>query len=383
MHMKRILRSLVLLGVLTPTLHGLAAEPTNAATKPSVKPGDLFTNAVLATGKDVSVTRSQLDELLITIKANAAAQNRNISPEDQIRIEQQLLDGLISRQLLLARATPADKAKGKQEFDAMIVKLKSNLGADEFEKKLSQQLMLSNQTRERWETQGIEENTIRATLDRELAGNVTETEAKSFYDEHTASFEQPETVRAAHILLSTKDPDDPTANPSAKRDLSDEKKQAKHKQMEDLLKRARAGEDFAKLAKEFSEDPGSKDTGGEYTFSRGRMVPEFEAAAFSLNTNQISDIITTAYGYHIIKLYEKLPAKKEPFIGPDTKTVFRKADGQSATIREVVSEQEMQQKIPDYLKKLKADSGVKILDEKLKLPEIPSLSSSTNKPPTK
>ena len=383
MHMKRILRSLVLLGVLTPTLHGLAAEPTSAATKPAVKPGDLFTNAVLATGKDVSVTRSQLDELLITIKANAAAQNRNISPEDQTRIEQQLLDGLISRQLLLAHATTADKTKGKQEFDAMIAKLKSNLGADEFEKKLSQQLMLSNQTRERWETQGIEENTIRAVLDRELAGNVTETEAKSFYDEHTASFEQPETVRAAHILLSTKDPDDPTANPSAKRDLSDEKKQAKHKQMEDLLKRARAGEDFGKLAKEFSEDPGSKETGGEYTFSRGRMVPEFEAAAFSLNTNQISDIITTAYGYHIIKLYEKLPAKKEPFIGPDTKTVFRKADGQSATIREVVSEQAMQQKIPDYLKKLKADSGVKILDEKLKLPEIPSLSSSTNKPPTK
>jgi parvulin-like peptidyl-prolyl isomerase len=381
--MKRILRSLVLLGVLTPTLHGLAAEPTSAATKPAVKPGDLFTNAVLATGKDVSVTRSQLDELLITIKANAAAQNRNISPEDQTRIEQQLLDGLISRQLLLAHATTADKTKGKQEFDAMIAKLKSNLGADEFEKKLSQQLMLSNQTRERWETQGIEENTIRAVLDRELAGNVTETEAKSFYDEHTASFEQPETVRAAHILLSTKDPDDPTANPSAKRDLSDEKKQAKRKQMEDLLKRARAGEDFGKLAKEFSEDPGSKETGGEYTFSRGRMVPEFEAAAFSLNTNQISDIITTAYGYHIIKLYEKLPAKKEPFIGPDTKTVFRKADGQSATIREVVSEQAMQQKIPDYLKKLKADSGVKILDEKLKLPEIPSLSSSTNKPPTK
>ena len=377
--MKQIVRSLALLCVLTPALRGLAADPTDAATKPAVKPSDLFTNAVLATGKGVSVTRSQLDELLITIKANAAAQGRNISPEDQIRVEQQLLDGLISRQLLLARATPADKTKGKQQFDATIEKLKTNMGPDEFEKKLGQQLMLSNQSREKWETQGIEESTIRAILDRELAGNVTDTEAKSFYDENIASFEQPETVRAAHILLSTKDPDDPTPNPSAKRDLPDDKKQAKRKQMEDLLKRARAGEDFAKLAKQYSEDPGSKDTGGEYTFSRGRMVPEFEAAAFSLNTNQVSDIVTTAYGYHIIKLYEKLPAKKEAFIGPDTKTVLRKNDGQYATIREVVSEKEMQSKIPDFLKKLKADANVKILDEKLKLPEIPSLLSNTNK----
>jgi len=54
------------------------------------------------------------------------------------------------------------------------------------------------------------------------------------------------------------------------------------------LKRARAGEDFAKLAKEYSEDPGSKDKGGEYKFGRGQIgVPEFEAAAFSLKTNQI------------------------------------------------------------------------------------------------
>ena len=80
--------------------------------------------------------------------------------------------------------------------------------------------------------------------------------------------------------------------------------------MEGLLKRARAGEDFAKLAKEYSEDPGSKDKGGEYKFPRGQMVPEFEAAAFSLKTNQVSDIVTTSFGYHIIKLSEKIPAQK-------------------------------------------------------------------------
>ena len=113
-------------------------------------------------------------------------------------------------------------------------------------------------------------------------------------------------VRASHILLITRD----TATQT---DLSEDKKAAKHKQMEDLLKRARDGEDFAKLAKEYSEDPGSKDKGGEYKFARGQMVPEFEAAAFSLKTNQVSDIVNSSYGYHIIKLSEKIPAQKVEF----------------------------------------------------------------------
>lgn len=76
---------------------------------------------------------------------------------------------------------------------------------------------------------------------------------------------------------------------------------------EDLLKRAEDGEDVAKLAREFSEDPGLMDKGGECTFPRGQMVPEFEAAASSLKTNQISDVVTMPFGYHIIKLSEKIP----------------------------------------------------------------------------
>src|SRR5207248_9897523 len=122
---------------------------------------------------------------------------------------------------------------------------------------------------------------------------------------------------------------------------SEVQKTAKHKQLEGILKRAREGEDFAKLAKEYSEDVVSKEKGGEYTFPRGQMVPEFEAAAFSLNTNQISDIVTTQFGYHIIKLSEKIPAKKMEFakVAPD--------------IKEGLKQQAMQKLIPDYMDKLK------------------------------
>lgn len=111
-------------------------------------------------------------------------------------------------------------------------------------------------------------------------------------------------VRARHILISTIDK--ATNTP-----LPEEKKAEAKKKAEEILAKAKAGDDFAELAKEYSEDPGSKDNGGEYTFGYGKMVPEFETAAFSLKPGEISDLVETNFGYHIIKVEEKIASTPE------------------------------------------------------------------------
>jgi peptidyl-prolyl cis-trans isomerase C len=362
------LQTLVLLLVVA-ALPASGAAPdrpasTNAApsAKAGLKTSDLFGGKVVAKGKNVEVTRGQLDDEVIRLKAQAAAHGQNIAPEQMGLMERQVLEQLIQVQLLEAIATPEDKTAGKALAEKRFEEAKTKLGSEE---NLNRQLKLMGATRDEVLAKWAQSATAETVLKRELKVNVTDADTKKYYDDNPARFEEPETVRASHILLLTTDP-------KTNADLTDEQKAAKRKQMEGILKRARAGEDFAKLAKEYSEDPGSKDKGGEYTFPRGRMVPEFESTAFSLKTNEISDIVITRYGYHIIKLSEKTPAKKIDYAKAAT------------DIKEGLTQQALQKQFPDFVAKLKKDANVEILDEKLKAQELPDASGMpAGHPPVK
>lgn len=340
---------------LATTLAATAVSPAATAGSPSTnaasKLDSLLGDPVIAKGKGVEIKRSQLDAEMIAVQSMANARGQTLTGENLLMIQRQKLNDLISFRLLLARATDADKAKGKEQFAKALERIKKDnkLTDAEFDEKLGTQLKLQGLTRDEWDKQRLEQGTVAAVLERELKLAVSDEAAKKFYDENPTKFEQPEQVRASHILIGTKDQ-------ATGVDLSDEQKKAKRKQIDDLRKRAAQGEDFAKLAKEFSEDPGSKDNGGEYTFARGRMVPEFEAAAFSLATNQVSDVVTTTYGYHIIKLSEKIPAKVVSYA--------EVADD----LKEALKNQELQKQLADgeYLEKMRKEAGVEILDEKLK-----------------
>ena len=170
-------------------------------------------------------------------------------------------------------------------------------------------------------------------LDRDQAfarTTVTPTEVQQYYNGNIAQYQTPEQVRASHILLGTAGKDEAAAR----------------KQAEELLAQAKAGADFAELARKFSEDEGSKVNGGDLDyFSRGRMVPEFEAAAFALEPGQISDIVKSQFGLHIIKVADKKAA------------VTRSLDEVRAQIEEQLKRQRADQQLSGRASTLAMDIG--------------------------
>jgi peptidyl-prolyl cis-trans isomerase C len=330
-----------------------ANAATNAPASPATNDNSqaamtaLFGDPVIAKGKGFEIKRSELDGVIMGIKSSAAARGQTIPPAQLAQFEGQLLDRLIQDQLLLQKATDADRTNGVQKASLQMNVLLERFGSQEA---LERQMKATGMTVAELRSKITQENTAQAVKIRELNVTVTDAETKQFYDNPTnlADFEQPEMVHVRHILLMTMDP--VTRTP-----LAADQQKAKQKQMDDLLKRIRGGADFAALAKQYSEDPGSKDNGGELpAFPRGQMVPEFEAAAFSLTNNQVSDVVTSTYGYHVIKLLDKTPAKKV-----DYATVAPK-------IKDFLTQQKTEKLAPAYLEKLRKAADVQILDADLK-----------------
>jgi len=319
-----------------------AADATPAAAVKPIAP-DLFADKVVVKGTGFEIKQSFLDQEVIRIKAAATAQGKTFTAEESARLELQILDQAVLVKLLNLKAGDAERAAAKAQADKKMAEGKVQLGSDEA---LDRQLKAAGVTRAELLEQWTEGATAEAVVKRELKIAVSDEDVKRFYNDNPARFERPELVRAAHVLLKTTD--------ASNAELPIDQKEAKRKLAEDIIKRARAGEDFGKLARDYSEDPGSKDKGGEYTFPRGQMVAEFEAAAFALNTNQVSEIVTTRFGYHIIKVLEKTPAKKAEFAEV------------AAKIKEFLSQEAIKKQLPDFYKKMRAEAKVEILDSRLR-----------------
>ena len=351
-----------------------STNPASAGTNTNVNLNatmtKLFGDPVIAKGKGFEIKQSDLEDVMTGIRSAIAARNQTIPPGQVKLIEAEMLNRLIQVQLLLQKATDADRAEGKKTADLQMKSLLERAGSQEA---LTRQFTLlgisMDQLRKRLEQEG----TAQAALTRELKVTVTDAEAKKYYDEHPGEFEVPESVRVQQIFLSTRDPVTGV-------ELPDAEKAAKKKEMEDLLKRAQGGADFKKLVEQYSDDPAAKKNGGEYTIARGLMTPEFEAAAFALNTNQISDVVATPGGYHLMKLLQKLPAKTLSFDSVLPNQTPPNAMKVSDYIKNRLTNLKVVQLAPPYLAELQKDAGVDILDADLKAAGQEAAAMSTNAP---
>jgi parvulin-like peptidyl-prolyl isomerase len=350
MKMKLILSAALLAGVISAnavTAPTALTAATNSSPEATMKA--LFGDPVVVKAKGFSIKQSELDQVLTGAKANAAAQGQQLPPEFAIAI----LNQLVTIQALLQVATPADHAAGVAEADLQYTNMIKRFGSLEA---FDRQLKAVGMTMTELRAKATDEATAKATLKRSLNITVTDEQAKAFYTKHTADFEQPETAHVRHILLMTIDP-------STRAPLSTNAVAAKHRQAEDLLKQIRGGADFATLAKQYSEDPGSRENGGELPeFSRGQMVPEFESTSFSLTNNQVSDIVTSQFGFHIIKMIELKPAKK--FSYTDTLPQINKTVADIC--KSEVETEQIKNLAPNFITKLRASQDVQIVDPALK-----------------
>jgi peptidyl-prolyl cis-trans isomerase C len=325
------------------------AKPT-LFDRPTPAASALFPDNVVAKGKGFEVKQSQVDEMFLAFKGHRAAMGQEVPDNMRSQIEADILEKIIATHLFVSRATAQDKVKAKEIADSFLAEQKKQAPSEE---SFRRQLLAVGMTPAEFDSQIREQAVVKAVIDREIktTKTISDAEVMKFYTDNPAMFQEPEMVRAAHVLISTRD------SVSGKA-FTPELKLEKKLLAEKLVRRARAGEDFGKLVREFSEDARSKTRGGEYTFARAKddpnraMVAEFEAAAFSMAVNQISDVVETGYGYHIIKLLEKIPAKKIEYSKVESR------------IKDSLMREAVERELPNYIGKLKKEAGVEILVSK-------------------
>lgn len=225
----------------------------------------------------------------------------------------QVVDSMIEQRLIKNEAESQNITVTDEDLDEALGKIKESFPSEEM---FNQQLAAVGLTEEDLKKELVTEVELTKLLEPQI--QVTDEDIKTYYEENKESFATPEQVRASHILVDTKE------------------------EAEEILAQLKAGADFAELAKEKSKDPGSAVNGGDLDyFGKGQMMPEFEEAAFNTPVGELSDIVQTSYGFHIIKVTDKKPAQ--------TPTLEEKKE----EIRETLFEQQKSEKIEPYIEELK------------------------------
>ena len=276
------------------TSQAAPASPAPAAPAPAAE-----ASTVIAKVNEVPITAGDLDRAMRAM----LAQSRMPAPTDPAQrqqLEAMALDTLIAQEVLYQAAKDIAIADLDQQVAAKIEAAKARLGTPEdFQKALAQ----TGMTEEQFKAHLARDIKIGTYIQQEVDAKVTITleQARQFYDQNPDKFKKPESVHASHILIGT----DAGASPEAKA--------AAKQKADDLLAKIKGGADFAELAKAESTCPSAQKGGDLGNFGRGQMVKPFEEAAFSLQDGEVSGVVETQFGYHIIKSQGKTTSEIVPF----------------------------------------------------------------------
>jgi peptidyl-prolyl cis-trans isomerase C len=295
---------------------------------------DRENQAAVVNGEGISI--EELETEVALVSDQMASSGQPVPAERKEEFKMQVLDSMISRQLLLDEAEELGIGLAEGEVDARLEEIKTQFpSAEEYETALTAQGLTEERLRE-----DLEDNlVIQKLLQQEVEGKivVSDADARSFYDDNPEQFQQPEQIQASHIIFTLEE------------GTGEAEKSDKRKQLEDLKARIEGGEDFAELAREHSQGPSAPRGGDLGFFSRGQMVKPFEDAAFALDVGELSGIVETQFGYHLITVTDKKAAST---------AVYEEIERQ---IKDYLKQEKTSGEFDRYLEELRDSAEIEVL----------------------
>lgn len=330
--------ALLALGLVASPMAAQSAAPAPAATpaQPAMEKVDLAKlPAVVAKIGSEQITKDQLLEAVQTRRQGLERMGVQVPAEAKL-FYTQVLDSLIAGKLLVAESASLGFAPSAADVDKEIASIKQGFEGDAaFKQALEQQGMTEMQLR----SDVRDDMAIKKLVSEKIAPQVKleDSALQAFYDENKERMKEPERFLASHILVQVK------------KDASADEKAAARKKADGLLTQIKGGGDFAKLAKENSDDPGSKDNGGALPWlGRGQTVPPFEEAVLKLKAGETSPVVETPFGFHIIRLVEHKNERQVPFEEAKVK------------IKEYLGQQGLKAELEKHVGELRSKGGVQV-----------------------
>ena len=270
------------------------ASPTPAA---PARPIPALLPEVVAYVNGEAITGADLETGITELEARAG---QPVPADRRNDVVRDVLNQLIGYRLLLQETRERRTSVPEADVDARVAALRTEFPSEEA---FFETLQLRQMTLEMLRTETRQSLQVDVLLESEIGTvpPVTPEEITEFYDQNPADFQQAEQVRASHILLGFPENADAAAQEETRGRAAI------------ALNLVKTGADFGDVARQYSDDPGSRPNGGDLGyFQRGQMVPPFEEAAFSLAPAETSDLVETTFGYHIIQVTERQAPRTIP-----------------------------------------------------------------------
>jgi len=289
---------------------------------------------VVAVVNGETISKSQVDRELSGYQQKMVQAGKSLSPENLMGVREQIIQSLVDRALLYQASVKEGVSVSEEEIQQEWDKIRNRFTSEEaFQTVLKRMGMTEQDVKGEIQRGEAVQKFIRERFGQ--SAEISEEEARAFYESHPEAFVRPEQIRARHILIRP----DPEGGEAADKDAV-EKLQAIRKEAED-------GKAFAELAKEHSQGPSSEQGGDLGYFPRGKMAKPFEDAAFALKSGDMSDVVKTRFGYHLIKLEDRKPEGAVPF--EEVEDALRKHLGTEA-VKEAVQ---------SYVKQLRQEAEIR------------------------